>query len=280
MILKSNAHTHTSFCDGLNTPEEIVLKAISLGFIAIGFTSHSNCADKGLVPEDFWLDEKRQEEYIKEVNRLKLKYKEKIAIYLSLEIDSLSVLPLPKLDYKLCSVHYVKGDDGIQYPVDLSPESFKEGIEKGFKNDVYYMIEKYYKAIDEMLEKFKPDICGHVDLIKIFNKGNVFFDENSDRYKNIVIPLIKKYASKVIFEINTNVVFKKRRTTPYPNIFILEEILKNNGKIMINSDSHTIESLNFYFEEALELCKKIGFKKISMLGLNNLEEVDLESENL
>ena len=36
-----NLHTHSSFCDGKNTPEEIVNYAIARGFDSIGFSSHS-----------------------------------------------------------------------------------------------------------------------------------------------------------------------------------------------------------------------------------------------
>ena len=35
-----NLHQHTTFCDGKNTPEEIVLEAIKKGFGAIGFSGH------------------------------------------------------------------------------------------------------------------------------------------------------------------------------------------------------------------------------------------------
>ena len=40
MIL-SNFHTHTSFCDGKNTPEELVLYAIEQGCAELGFSGHS-----------------------------------------------------------------------------------------------------------------------------------------------------------------------------------------------------------------------------------------------
>ncbi len=36
----ANFHTHTVFCDGRNTPEEVVLSAIEKGFSAIGFSGH------------------------------------------------------------------------------------------------------------------------------------------------------------------------------------------------------------------------------------------------
>ena len=39
--MKTNYHTHTNFCDGKNTPEEIVLAAIEAGFDELGFSAHA-----------------------------------------------------------------------------------------------------------------------------------------------------------------------------------------------------------------------------------------------
>ena len=36
----TNYHTHTTYCDGNNTPEEVVKAAIDMGFDAIGFSGH------------------------------------------------------------------------------------------------------------------------------------------------------------------------------------------------------------------------------------------------
>ena len=37
----SNFHTHTVFCDGADSPEELVLEALRLGCPEIGFSGHS-----------------------------------------------------------------------------------------------------------------------------------------------------------------------------------------------------------------------------------------------
>ena len=65
----ANYHTHTSFCDGKNTPEEIVLYAIEKGCSSIGFSSH------GYTPFDLRYCMKDTCGYITEINRLKDKYK-------------------------------------------------------------------------------------------------------------------------------------------------------------------------------------------------------------
>ena len=36
----SNLHTHSTFCDGRNTPEQVVTAAIEQGFDSVGFSSH------------------------------------------------------------------------------------------------------------------------------------------------------------------------------------------------------------------------------------------------
>ena len=40
-MIKSNFHTHTVFCDGADTPEELVNEAVKKGFFALGFSGHS-----------------------------------------------------------------------------------------------------------------------------------------------------------------------------------------------------------------------------------------------
>ena len=44
--MKANYHTHTTWCDGKDSPEAVVLAAIGKGFAAIGFSSHA------MLPED------------------------------------------------------------------------------------------------------------------------------------------------------------------------------------------------------------------------------------
>ena len=40
-MIKSNCHTHTTFCDGKNSAEEMTLAAINAGFVSLGFSGHS-----------------------------------------------------------------------------------------------------------------------------------------------------------------------------------------------------------------------------------------------
>ena len=60
----TNLHTHTTFSDGKNTPEEIVLTALEQGFCSIGFSDHAYTSyDISYCMND-------EKGYIKEVRRL------------------------------------------------------------------------------------------------------------------------------------------------------------------------------------------------------------------
>ena len=65
----SNYHSHCTFCDGRSIPEDFVRFAITHGFRAYGFSSHSP-----LPFETFWnMSKDDMPEYLQEINRLKQK---------------------------------------------------------------------------------------------------------------------------------------------------------------------------------------------------------------
>ncbi len=71
-MIKSNFHTHTNLCDGMDTPEDMVKTALSLGFTALGFSGHMDTE----IHMDF-------DAYRKEILRLQAEYKDRIDILLA-----------------------------------------------------------------------------------------------------------------------------------------------------------------------------------------------------
>ena len=70
----SNYHSHCTFCDGRSIPEDFVRFAITHGFRAYGFSSHSP-----LPFETFWnMSKDDMPEYLQEINRLKQKYSDQL----------------------------------------------------------------------------------------------------------------------------------------------------------------------------------------------------------
>ena len=71
----SNFHTHTTFSDGKNTAEEMVLSAIERNFTALGFSDHSET----LCDMSYCMKLSDYPAYFATVNALKEKYAEMIA---------------------------------------------------------------------------------------------------------------------------------------------------------------------------------------------------------
>ena len=115
----ANFHTHTTYCDGKNTPEEIVRADIDKGFSSIGFSGH------GYTAFDLRYCMKNTDGYIKEITALKEKYKKDIQIWLGVEEDAFYPTDRSRFDYIIGSSHYFCINDRY-YPIDSDYGYFKK----------------------------------------------------------------------------------------------------------------------------------------------------------
>jgi len=264
--IKSNLHTHTTFCDGKNTLEENVISAIKKGLKIIGFTSHS------MYP--FWTETYMQPDsfstYCEEIHRLQEKYEPQITIRLAFEADYIPGITFPSHeiyspfapDYLIGSIHFIFQRDGI-LAVDNTPEILKDGLEKYYRADTKALIGDYFSAQKEMLEKGDFDILGHPDLIRKFNERFPFFDENSGWYKSLLQDMAEAISkSGRATEINTGAISRNWLTKPYPGEYFLSLLHEKNVPIAITADAHSAENLDFAFDMAIALAKKSGFSEI------------------
>lgn len=261
----TNFHTHTNFCDGANTPEEMVISAIEKGFDAIGFSGH------GYTSFDLKYCMKDTKGYISEINRLKEKYKNKIQIYLGIEEDSAEEIDRSCFDYIIGSSHYFKIENKF-YPVDSDLESFLECLDL-FNGDILKLAHCYYEPFAEYIVRRKPDIVGHFDLITKFDDMMEANFKNICGYEKIAEQyLIYSLKSESIFEVNTGAVSRGYRKTPYPYENLLYVLKKENGKVMINSDSHSADLIDCNFKESRKMLKDIGFEYVYILYNNQFRK--------
>ena len=254
----ANFHTHSSFCDGKNTPEEIILAAIDKGFYAIGFSGH------GYTEFDLRYCLKDTNGYMLEIDRLKKKYAKDIQIFLGIEEDAFSPVERNNFDYIIGSSHYFFIRD--QYlPIDSNYDYFKKCLE-AFDYDIVSLAHTYYRTFCRYIKTRKPDIIGHFDLITKFDEleTSLFFDHNE--YNRIAEKYITEAAeSNCIFEINTGAIARGLRTTPYPAENLLYVLKEKDAKILLSSDSHSIDTLDFAFEEIKQYLYDIGFRYLHTL---------------
>ena len=82
-MIKADFHLHSSFSGDCKTPmEEQIKKAIDLGLEHLCFTDHLDLQ----YPKEYGFFDLEVEEYVKQLGLMKDKYKEKINIYLGIEI--------------------------------------------------------------------------------------------------------------------------------------------------------------------------------------------------
>lgn len=257
----SNAHTHSTFCDGKATLAEMAQAASAKGFTDLGFTSHSYAPfDPGCIGV---ADESS---YQQAVRQLAAEKKDQLTISLGLEWDLFSPRPQPGYDYLIGSVHYFRPRAGSYRSVDESPETFSKTLSEWFANDALQMAAEYYELVVQHITENRPQIVGHFDLITKFNERLHYLDEKDPAYQRLalqalrqIIPALKENGGLV--EVNTGAVSRGYRQTAYPADFLLQELLAEEVPVIITSDSHETGTLDYGFQAAENRLRQLGFRE-------------------
>jgi len=280
----TNFHTHSNFCHGEGDLELYVRKAIEKNMFAIGFSCHAP------VPflSEWHMKQSRLDDYLKEINELKSKYRENIRIYSGLEVEYIPNVIGPnnflkeKLDIIIGSVHYAgQYESGEHYLFDITLKEFEKGLKILFDNDIKKLVEFYYGNIISMVKNDPPDVIGHLDLIKKFNRNNKFFNEKEDWYQEIIKEVIMVISKgECIVEINTRGYYKGITKEFYPGKWIVEQCFEHNIPITISSDTHNVVDIDNSFENAATFLLDIGYKSVNIFDEGKWIEVGLKNDGL
>ena len=236
-------HTHTTFCDGKDTPEAMVIAALDKGMDCLGFSGHSHT----FFDESYCMSPLGTVAYRGEIARLRREYGTRLRILCGVEQDRYSAQPTAGYDYVIGSVHYLRlGEEYL--PVDESPEISRDIVERYFGGDWYAMAEAYYRTVSGVVENTGCHIISHFDLIAKFNEKYPAFDEIHPRYIAAwQTALDTLLLSNRPFEINTGAMARGWRTQPYPRREMIEYILSRGGRLILSSDSHSTDTLCYGF---------------------------------
>ncbi len=264
-----NLHTHTTYCDGRDTPEQMVLAAIEQGFSSIGFSEHATTVSV-MTP-----NEERLTAYRREVRELAEKYADKIEIFCGLEFDTESKSPLGEYDYVIGSSHYVHKGEG-RFPADGSVEQVRSAIDGAFGGDGIAFAVQYFEELCGLADGPRVDIIGHFDLVSKNCERADLFDVNDPRYLRAGLAAIDALAGKIpYFEVNTGAISRGYRTTPYPAPVFLRELRERGFGAIISSDCHDARTLLCGFSDAAELLRSCGFSEYYVLRKGGFEAVSL-----
>ena len=263
--MKANYHTHTRWCDGKNSPREMVEAAIARGFDVLGFSSHA------MLPQDdvdWVLTPDKALRYADEIRALAREYSPRIRVLCGVEADYVpggaqpsraayaAILP----DYIIGSVHFVRASDGSLVPVDHSPELLFDGIRDHFGGSAERFVGAYFAAVRDSLA-FDFDIVGHPDLVRKFNARHPYFDESATWYLDEVGRTADAIAaSGKLVEVNTGAISRGWLDDAYPSS-VFRSLLRRRGvKFVLSSDAHSAEGIDCAFDRfgEEEVYERIG----------------------
>lgn len=272
MFYKQNLHTHTTYADGKDTPEELILEAIKRGFSSLGFSEHSYM-EFSSYPYQMTVEDMAK--YKAEIRELKEKYRGKIDIFCGLEYEYYSSVPTDGLDYMIGSVHYLEiGGKILGFDSGLSETI--EYVNNNFSGSGLAFAEKYFETVATLPSRGNFDIIGHFDLLVKNNERGRFIDTSSNKYLSFGIEAIRSLKGKIpLFEVNTGAIARGYATLPYPQLEFLKEFKKCDFGAVISSDCHNKRYLDCNFDAARELLILAGFSSVWVLTENGFKEIPI-----
>ena len=267
MALRANYHTHTTFCDGSDTAEDVVKSAISKGFLHLGFSGH--------MDPDIHMD---FDAYLAEIGRLREKYADRIEILCGVELDNLyDPHYADGAEYVIGSTHFLDVQSEIPMSVDNNEEIMRRLAEEFFGGDYYKLSKSYYDLVSRVYDRLHCTFVGHFDLVTRFNDSMHFLDEEDPRYRMPALEAMEYLVKEgVPFEINCGAVNRNRKKELYPNMFLLKNLREFGGEILINSDAHQKELLDGGFDIAVERALACGFTHVNILTRRGTGKIHFE----
>ncbi len=269
---KSSVHCHSTLCDGKNTLQQMAGAACARGLTTLGFSGHSYTKPD----REYCMTPGRTALYRATIAKLKNEYRGKVDILCGIEWDLLSEGTPKGFDYWIGSAHHLYGKNtGRYYEIDFRPEDLRDCINNDFDGDPLAAVEAYFAEVEKIATK-KPDILGHIDLVKKLNADGSFFDEESPRYKAAALRALQAARENdCILEVNTGGVYRGYRKDFYPGAWLLGEWNKLGGRVIITADAHDTAALTFGFDEAAAAIKAAGFTTLTVLTVNGFEQQEL-----
>jgi histidinol-phosphatase (PHP family) len=265
-------HSHSgAFCRHAapnSSPSSMIASAIEKGFTHYNLTEHIPRSRpdhlypeeiaENLTPKDL---QNTFDEYIVEARSCTSKYADRIQVLVGAELENVDgrtkieldfveeILKDSKngqwrIDYVVGSVHHVQG-----IPIDFDKSTFEEALSQFSQSSLQQgddrirahllLMIAYLDAQHALIQRFKPEVIGHFDLCRLFEKDTPMTLAGKDKISTELHPLLEKVDVAVqrnvkaatsygsLFEINTASV-RKGWPTPYPGEDVLDVSLKAN----------------------------------------------------
>lgn len=272
---KFSYHTHTSFSDGKYPLEQMLEKAVSLGWEEIGISDHliihkdmkqspvyelilkSNLIKAPHVYRNSFKDSldvfRKNSENIREIAKnypikVLIGYEVDYFTYSGWEEEFKDFIKQVDHDYLLNGNHFFF-DEKCEKIIDIYRF---DNLDKSFYDDTFenYLL-RHYQTIQKAVKSGLFDILAHLDYARrvSYHKD---FPLKEERLK--VVDCLKESAMAI--ELSTKGL--RKVGSFYPENFILEKVVNNKIDVVISDDAHDITELGYEFEKAEEMLKQLN----------------------
>ena len=250
---------------------EVVERAVALGFTTYGLSEHCPrlrqqdlyAEEAPLTPADL---QRLFSAYILEANALKEEFRDRIELLVGFETEALpeddwaAQMRLIKeqhaFDFFVGSVHSVNGSY-----IDYKPEiNERLCAEFGGWNA---LCRAYFDQVAELVSELKPNIAGHLDLIRRFRGQDVSFD--AAVWPSIERALNAVKESGTLLELNATPV-RKDFGPVYPSIEILQRARELEIPVTLSDDSHGPDVVGGALDACLRALSQVGYQRVHYLS--------------
>ncbi|AOA61805.1 Histidinol-phosphatase (HolPase) [Komagataella phaffii CBS 7435] len=285
-----HSHSGSYVSHATDTLDEIVDKAIELHFQTYCLTEHMpRYKDEDLYPEEIekrftykCLVEQFDQFYkhakvIKETRNIDPQCDTRFLIGFETEgglgdyqLDQCLKLRLTyPVDLIVGSIHHL---DSI--PIDIDRANWLKAKDATTSNgsirDFYFL---YFKTQQLMIQKLRPEVIGHFDLIRFYNEdGDQLF-----QWPEVValieenIDLINSYDG--LIELNSAAI-RKGWPSPYPKSDVINFIFSRGGKFCFSDDAHSVGQVGLNYMKMLEFVEQsTEIDKIWYYDLSNTDKL-------
>ncbi|EGO00982.1 hypothetical protein SERLA73DRAFT_105485 [Serpula lacrymans var. lacrymans S7.3] len=277
-------HSHSGqFCKHASgLLEDVVLTALSKGFVLYGLTEHvPRYRLDDLYPEEDGLSLdvllKQFEDFLDEAHRLKTAYASRITLLVGLEtefitptdldhLDDLLKRTAGRVDYVVGSLHHVNS-----IPIDFDRTTFQNALfsfsvenqAQGLHAATDQMdsfLSAYFDSQYELFKRCQPEIIGHIDLCRLYDPLIQFKDYPS-AWSKLERNVLFAIGYGALFEVNA-AALKKGWKTAYPGEDVLELIIQHGGRFALSDDSHGPQSVGLNYNRMATYLRQMGVTEI------------------
>jgi len=264
-------HSGTHCRHARATLEEVVAQAHAVGYTTFGLSEHAPRYraedlfpdESDLVPADL---ERMFEAYLQKATAVRTEWSDRLEVIVGFESEVIpddSWLPRmrtirndPRVEYVVGSVHTVDGAC-----IDLTAE--RTALVAKQQGGVEALHHKYFNSVISMIEALRPDVVGHLDLIRKFDGHNPKFSNAS----KALIDRALEATRSVGGALDVNASPARKGTGPvYPMPEILERACRMEVAVTLGDDSHGPNDVGVGLESSVAAIRNAGYKTIRYLS--------------